>query len=144
MARPNAGKSGAEAVFIDTSFVLALVNPDDQYHAWSVQAAANLALNAVQRVTTEAVLIEIGNGLSRGRRRMLGLQAIRLLRNDPKLNIAPVDAALIDRAVELFAARMDKEWGLTDCISFVVMRDLGLTRALTTDDHFAQAGFRAI
>ena len=37
-----------------------------------------------------------------------------------------------------------KEWGLTDCISFIVMEDNGLTEALTTDEHFQQAGFRAL
>ncbi len=118
-----------------------MVNPDDQYHIWAVQAATKLAEDATPRVTTEAVLIEIGNGLSRGRRRVLGLQAVRLLRNDPRLTLAPVTASLIDRAIDLFASRMDKDWGLTDCISFVVMRDLKLTRVLTTDEHFAQAGF---
>lgn len=39
---------------------------------------------------------------------------------------------------------MDKEWGMTDCISFVVMQDMGIIDALTTDDHFRQAGFRAL
>ena len=38
-------------------------------------------------------------------------------------------------------ARMDKEWGLTDCVSFVVMQERNLTQALTTDRHFSQAGF---
>ena len=39
---------------------------------------------------------------------------------------------------------LDKEWGITDCISFVVMQDLGLVEALTTDEHFKQAGFRSL
>lgn len=55
-----------------------------------------------------------------------------------------VSTELFDRAVALYAARMDKEWGITDCISFVVMQERGLTAALTTDAHFEQAGFRAL
>jgi len=51
---------------------------------------------------------------------------------------------LFDQAVTLYAARMDKEWGVTDCISFVVMQERGLTAALTTDAHFQQAGFQAL
>ncbi len=46
--------------------------------------------------------------------------------------------------MELYRHRPDKEWGTTDCISFVVMQDYGLTEALTTDEHFKQAGFRAL
>jgi predicted nucleic acid-binding protein len=45
--------------------------------------------------------------------------------------------------VALYGARPDKEWGLTDCISFVVMEERGLTLALTTDRHFEQAGFQS-
>jgi uncharacterized protein len=52
-----------------------------------------------------------------------------------------VDAPLFERALAPYGERMDKEWSLTDCISFVVMRERDLTQALTTDRHFAQAGF---
>jgi uncharacterized protein len=41
-------------------------------------------------------------------------------------------------------SRRDKEWSLTDCISFVVMKERGLTEALTADHHFEQAGFKAL
>jgi predicted nucleic acid-binding protein len=44
----------------------------------------------------------------------------------------------------LFESRSDKEWGLTDYTSFVIMRQLGLSGALTADRHFPQAGFRAL
>jgi len=44
----------------------------------------------------------------------------------------------------LFCSRLDKEWGLIDCVSFIVMQERGLTNALTTDEHFEQAGFRAL
>ena len=53
-------------------------------------------------------------------------------------------AELYQRAFALYCQRMDKEWGLTDCISFVVMRERGLTEALSADKHFEQAGFRAL
>lgn len=53
----------------------------------------------------------------------------------------PVDSELLARAIALYTNRSDKEWGLTDCISFVVMQERGLTDALTTDHHFVQAGF---
>jgi hypothetical protein len=50
----------------------------------------------------------------------------------------------LQRGLDLFAGRSDKNWSLTDCISFVVMQDEGLTEALTGDSHFEQAGFKAL
>jgi uncharacterized protein len=44
----------------------------------------------------------------------------------------------------VFRQRPDKEWSLTDCISFAAMREENLTEALTGDRHFEQAGFRAL
>jgi predicted nucleic acid-binding protein len=46
--------------------------------------------------------------------------------------------------VQFYSQRLDKEWGLTDCVSFIVMQDRKITEALTTDEHFEQAGFRAL
>jgi len=51
---------------------------------------------------------------------------------------------LFDRAVKLYPSHKDKEWGMTDCISFIVMQGMEVIDALTTDDHFRQAGFRAL
>lgn len=126
--------------FIDTSYILALVNIGDQWHA-----PARAAAKAVPPpfVTTESVLVEIGNALARARWRSLGIAAIQDLRADPDIEVVPVDSVLFGRAVTLYASRPDKEWGLTDCISFVVMQERGLTRALTTDRHFEQAGFES-
>ena len=58
--------------------------------------------------------------------------------------VIPASTALMDRGIALFAARADKEWGLTDCISFVVMQEHNMTEALTADHHFEQAGFSAL
>jgi predicted nucleic acid-binding protein len=56
----------------------------------------------------------------------------------------PLDSGLLQRGLHLFAGRPDKNWSLTDCISFVVMQDEGLIEALTADAHFEQAGFKAL
>ncbi len=128
------------AVFIDTSFVLALKFHDDQFH----HEAKTIAPTLVQALTTEAVLVEIGNSFSRSNWRPHGVDAIADLRNDPRIEVVPVDTALLERAFLFYCSRMDKDWSLTDCISFVAMQERGLTEALTTDHHFEQAGFRAI
>ncbi len=58
--------------------------------------------------------------------------------------MVPLSEDLYARAVALYGSRPDKEWGLIDCASFVVMTDRGLSKALTADEHFQQAGFRAL
>lgn len=125
-------------VFIDTGYVLALLNTGDEHHDRAAMAARQVK---PPFVTTEAVLTEIGNALSRARWRALGYATIQDLRVDPNIEVVPVDAVLFDRALVLYGERLDKEWGLTDCISFVVMQDRKLTQAVTTDRHFGQAGF---
>ena len=66
------------------------------------------------------------------------------LLSDPDTVFVPASELLFRQGRQLFAARPDKAWSLTDCISFVVMTERGLTEALTGDHHFEQAGFRAL
>ena len=126
-------------IFIDTGYILALANTADQYHE---RARATSLVVSPPFLTTEAVLVEIGNALSKASWRRLGIATLDDLRTDPNIEVVPVTTELFQRAVDLYSARPDKEWGLTDCISFVVMQDHKLTHALTTDRDFEQAGFQ--
>jgi predicted nucleic acid-binding protein len=119
---------------------LALANTADRYHERAY--VTSLSVRG-PFISTEAVLTEIGNAFSRIQWRALGVETINDLRTDPDIETLAVDSALFARAVALYSARPDKEWGLTDCISFVVMQERGLTHALTTDRHFEQAGFQS-
>ena len=124
--------------FADTSYYLAVLGPTDVHHAKAV------ALSRVKRaryVTTEYVLLEVGNALHRSADRGLFVALVAGLSVSPTTTILPASADLWQRGNALYAARPDKDWSLTDCISFVVMGELGLTDALTADHHFAQAGF---
>jgi predicted nucleic acid-binding protein len=125
-------------IFIDTGYILVLVNAADQHHG-----RAGLAARQIKPpfLTSEAVLTEIGNALSRAPWRALGYATIQDLRIDPNIEVVPVDTTLFERALALYGERMDKEWGLTDCLSFVVMQARNVTQVLTTDRHFGQAGF---
>lgn len=95
-------------------------------------------------VTTRAVLLEIGNSLARRRLRAAGVDLLEFAEDDPTVEIVPLSEDLYRRGLELFRQRRDKEWGLVDCVSFVVMQDYRLQETLTTDEHFEQAGFRAL
>ncbi|HJP95822.1 MAG TPA: PIN domain-containing protein [Candidatus Saccharimonadales bacterium] len=95
-------------------------------------------------LTTRAIILEIGNALSRQRYRKASVELLESLKQDPKVEIVSLTEDIYERGFELYQSRPDKEWGITDCISFVVMQERGLTDALTTDEHFEQAGFRAL
>ena len=89
---------------------------------------------------TDAVLLEIGNALSRMDRHA-AVQIIQDLRDAPGATVVNLNPALFESALDLYRRHIDKQWGLVDCVSFVVMRRLGLTTALAFDQHFVQAGF---
>jgi uncharacterized protein len=131
-------------VFLDTSHLIALASTRDAYHAKSVELAEATAAAGRRVVTTEAVLLEVGNSLAKRRYRQGAVALLCSLVTDPTATIEPITTALFHRGLELYETRMDKEWGLVDCISFVVMWDRGLTDVLTSDEHFDQAGFAAL
>lgn len=130
-------------VFVDTSFFIALLNGNDDDHLHAVNLQAQLTAGNIRKVTSEYVLVELGDGLSRLRFRQLAQQIIALVYRDPSFEIMPATTSLLQQAILLFSQRDDKEWGLTDCTSFVIMQELNLQVALTADRHFQQAGFQA-
>ena len=89
-------------------------------------------------------MLEIGNALSKQRYRQDALELLTALERDGQVEIVPLTENLYEQAFDLFRRRPDKDWGLVDCASFVVMQERSLTEALTTDEHFEQAGFRAL
>jgi predicted nucleic acid-binding protein len=127
--------------FADTFFFLALLAEDDESHGRAVEIVAELETDLV---TTAWVLTEVADGLAARGWRARFVELLDLLRRHPRVTIIPPDEARFDRGLELYARRPDKLWTLTDCISFTVMEELGITDALTGDHHFEQAGFVAL
>jgi len=125
-------------VFVDTVYYYAILSRNDQYAA----AAATFSETYDGGfVTTSAVLTEVGNGLARRKERARVQALWQTLDRDQNVELVYVDATLWLRALEFYSDRSDKQWSLTDCMSFIVMQDRGLTEALTADRHFEQAGF---
>jgi predicted nucleic acid-binding protein len=129
------------AVFADSFYFLALANPRDAAHARCLQTSTE-SNRAV--VTTSWVLTEVGDALCRGSDRTVFMKLLENIGADGATTVVPFDNAIFERAVALFAARSDKEWSLTDCTSFIVMHEHGLSDALTADHHFRQAGFNPL
>ena len=133
-----------DRVFLDTAFVLALASPADQYNGKAKDLSRQIKQAGVSLVTTRAILIEIGDAMAGQRRRKAGMTMLESLEEDDSLEIIPNSEEFYSKAFDLFVSRPDKEWGMTDCISFVVMKEHGIREALKTDIHFKQAGFVAL
>ena len=130
-------------IFMDTAFLLAVIDTSDRHHDTAAGCYRKLISRKWSVVTTEAVLIEIGNGLSKLKWRQTAHKWITSIEKSGTIfTVIPATADLLARAVRLYGERADKEWGLTDCLSFVTMKDRGMTLALTVDHHFEQAGFK--
>jgi predicted nucleic acid-binding protein len=130
-----------KTIFADTYYFLAVGSELDQGHQRTVQYAANYT---GRLVTSEWVLTEVGDALASPAQRERFLELLALIHHDEKWVVVEGSHDLFERGVAFFSQRPDKEWSLTDCTSFVVMEDLGLTEALTADHHFEQAGFVAL
>ena len=130
--------------FLDAAYAIALSAVTDQYHKKAEILASQMETASTQMITTRAVILEIGNALAKLRYRAAAIELLDSLEEDPNVEIIALSEELYNRAMELYRQRPDKEWGLTDCVSFVVMQDYGITEALTTDEHFKQEGFRAL
>ena len=128
-------------LFADSFFYFALLNSADLAHE---QAEAFLENFDGKLVTTAWVLTELADGMAGPADRQTFIHLHQALSTDPDVTIVPPEPAIFAEGLALYADRPDKEWSLTDCISFVVMQRHGLTEALTGDHHFAQAGFQAL
>jgi predicted nucleic acid-binding protein len=133
-----------EPFFLDTSGWIALLNASDSLHSLAKELWDDLVRNHRTVVLTDWVIAETGNGLARTAVRGRFAEAVALVQTSPIADVVSVSYSSFDKALELYASRTDKTWGLVDCASFVVMDDLGISEVLTNDHHFEQAGFRCL
>jgi predicted nucleic acid-binding protein len=134
-------KSVSKTIFVDTLFVVALINRRDQYHDRAEELANRY--EGQEFLTTDAVLVEVGNALAR-RFKQEAIEIIEHFLASEDVQLVRLTPDLFTEAFALYKSHQDKEWGLTDCISFVAMRKAKVEDALTFDEHFVQAGFKAL
>lgn len=125
-------------LFADISFFVSFLSDRDRWHD---EATSFMTSHRGRFVSSEWILAELCNYWAASARRAQVSSLLGSLRVKPKFQILKAQNASFDRGLELFSSRPDKQWSLTDCISFVVMQDLGITHALTADHHFEQGGF---
>ena len=129
-------------VFADTFFFFALLNNRDEAHSRALEFSRGFY---GEIVTTSWVIMELADGMAGTvflRRSFL--QFWNSIRSSSSFKLIPFSQRLFEEGLQLFEQRQDKEWTLTDCISFAVMSELRLQDALTGDKHFEQAGFSCL
>ena len=131
-------------VFLDTAYFIALVSTADRHHLKAQEISEWIATTKIQTVTTQAVMLEVGNALSKQRYRRIAVSLLSLIESDSDTAIIPLTRKLYVQAFALFSSRLDKEWGLVDCMSCVVIQEQSITQVATADKHFRQMGFKVL
>jgi predicted nucleic acid-binding protein len=131
-------------VLLDTSYVLALENGKDPHHERAKSIDRQLMQGGALSLLHWGILLEVGDGYARVDRRAKGMQLLERFEAEDRYLVYPIADPLLQQALTLYRSRPDKDWSLTDCLSFVLMTLEGVTEALTADVHFRQAGFIAL
>ena len=131
-----------KSVFIDTAYLIALINKDDKYHNIAINFSKDISAEKINLISTELVLIETANFLTRSKFRVQFPFYLKKVRNGTLIE------KIIDENLELawsmYEKFSDKQWSMIDCYSFIVMKKYDIKQALTTDKHFDQAGFERL
>jgi uncharacterized protein len=135
--------AGREA-FVDTSGLYALVDRKDAHHTRARDAVRRLTRHGRHLILTDYVVSETVT-LAKARSGVhVALRVLDLIEQSAGISIEWIDAARFDAARTYFRTHADHAYSFTDCSSFVVMGELKLRQALTTDRHFREAGFEAL
>jgi predicted nucleic acid-binding protein len=126
---------------MDTFALIGWINARDAHHQRVKSYLENFSGDIV---TTEWILLEFADALSHAKTKPFAIEAIKRIYESPMFRVVGFESPLRLAGRALYESRVDKDWSLTDCVSFAVMAQHGLTDALTADHHFEQAGFRAL
>ena len=128
------------SIFLDTGYLIALINKRDNLHEVAVKASGKFH---GPFLTSQLIFIEIANSLCLPAQRSLAINIIRKIQDDALTTIVPCSSDRFNKAFEFYKKRSDKTWGMIDCFSFIVMDEFGVKQVLTFDEHFRQAGYIA-
>ncbi len=133
-----------ETVFVDSFAWIAVINKSDNYHRISLKTLEEFLNKHVNLITTNYAIVETINALSKVEFRKAVVEFINKLERSPSVEIVKITDEIYNNAWALYQQRMDKNWGITDCTSFEVMRMFNIRKAFTNDKHFEQAGYSVV
>jgi uncharacterized protein len=136
--------SSTNLVYVDAAGWIALVNRRDDLHTKAVRIYKQRLQEQCQFITASVVLLEVRNWLSPAPLRGLAIDLRHRIEQSSRIEVSHVTPELYAEGWQLYNNRLDNDWGIIDCISFVRMRERNLTEALTSDHHFEQAGFKVL
>jgi len=134
----------ARKVFVDTSFLVAVLDHRDRWHERAMELTSDLDEHRAEMITTDAVLLEMANYFSRSPLRQHAIEWISAIREAGGWHVIELKRTLLARAEFRYSRHPDKSWSLTDCISMEVMEMRRMREAATTDVHFSQAGYSVL
>lgn len=131
-------------VYADSGYWIAMLNRHDQWNSAAVRATQQTRGRRI--VISEMVIVEFLNGVARygAQSRIQAVITTRRLYNNPNIEVVKQSSTQLAVAVEHYSQRLDQRWSVTDCASFLIMEERGITDALAHDRDFVQAGFRAL
>jgi hypothetical protein len=132
-----------ESVFVDSFAWIAAINKSDNYHKKTLKIFEELLKKQTGLITTNYVIVETINSLSKAEFRKTVIEFVSKLEKSPSVQIVEITKEIFNNAWILYKQRMDKDWGITDCTSFEVMKMFNISKAFTNDKHFEQAGYEA-
>jgi uncharacterized protein len=133
-----------DLTFVDASGWIALVNANDTLHQESVRLFQQRLNKGRGFVTSSVVLLEVGNWLSPVPLRRLAGGLMERIEHSTRIQVVELTPELYRKGWQLYRERPDKDWGVIDCTSFIIMQERNIVEALTADRHFQQAGFVAL
>jgi predicted nucleic acid-binding protein len=131
------------ALFLDSSYLIALDASDDQYHSLALAHWQKLSENLPPIITTSYIFAEVVTHFNNRQRHTKAVEVGGSLLDSELIRLVHVNESLFLKGWSVFRKYKDKNYSLTDCISFSLMLELGISEALTFDKHFTQAGFTA-
>ena len=131
-------------VFADAGYWIALFHPRDRHHSKAL--AVSQTIKGRRIVTSQAVLTEFLNHFAAfgPQFRQKAVQVVESLKQSAHVEIRVQTPEQFEAALTLYSNRPDKEWGITDCNSFLIMQHSDILEVLAHDEHFTQAGFIAL
>jgi len=128
-------------VFIDTGAWFAIADKSDYFHNKAIEIFKNFIKDGTVLITSNFIINETVMLLTRKISKKTAIQFLDMIYADQNLNIAMIDESIEEKAYKIFKSYKDQDFSITDCSSFVIMKESKIKTAFTFDKHFKTMKF---